>query len=309
MLKTLVRRVGLVLASLVVVLVLAAAGGLAATNHRLNRTFDVPAERIAVAHDAATVERGRHLATAIGKCVACHGDNFAGKVLVDDPAFGRFVSANLTSGRGGVGGQLSAADWERAIRHGVAPSGRPLVFMPSQDFRVMGDEDVGALIAYLQQLPPVDNALPATQPGPLARALLIAGRLPPLPAEVIAADARRGQRDAGHAPAPAPGPSVAYGRYLTSVGGCTGCHGSTLSGGPIPGEAPDARPAANLTPEGIGHWSEADFRRALREGRRPDGTRIAGAMPWNLTRLMTDEEISAVYAYLRTVPRKGFGSR
>lgn len=60
--------------------------------------------------------------------------------------------------------------------------------------------------------------------------------------------------------------------------------------------------ARDLTPTGLGRWTLADFTRALREGRRPDGTGLAEAMPWKYTARMTDDEIAAVWLYLRTLP-------
>jgi hypothetical protein len=75
--------------------------------------------------------------------------------------------------------------------------------------------------------------------------------------------------------APPPGVTVEYGAYLAV--GCTGCHGEGFSGGPIPGISPDWPEAANITqdPEtGIGGWTREDFYRAMREGRRPDGTEL-----------------------------------
>jgi cytochrome c553 len=84
------------------------------------------------------------------------------------------------------------------------------------------------------------------------------------------------------------------------VGGCTTCHGPDLKGGLHEGP-PDVPNSADLTPAGpLGSWSEADFRKALREGSRPDGSTINPFMPWRLTRLMTDDEIRAVWTYLRT---------
>jgi cytochrome c553 len=104
---------------------------------------------------------------------------------------------------------------------------------------------------------------------------------------------------------------VAYGKYLAVT--CTGCHGEGLSGGAIPGTPPDWPPAANLTPDeatGLGGWTEADFFRALREGKRPDGTDLQGDfMPWKLTAKMTDDEIRALWMYLQTLPAKAEGGR
>ena len=67
------------------------------------------------------------------------------------------------------------------------------------------------------------------------------------------------------------------------------------------------KPASNITPAGIGSWTEADFLRALREGVRPGGTPIDPAMPVRYTKEMTDVELRAVWAYLQTVPAKAYG--
>ena len=68
---------------------------------------------------------------------------------------------------------------------------------------------------------------------------------------------------------------------------------------------------ANLTPHesGLKDWTEADFMRALREGKRPDGTTINEAMPWKSYGQMGDTELKAIYAYLRTVPPEPEGTR
>jgi hypothetical protein len=72
---------------------------------------------------------------------------------------------------------------------------------------------------------------------------------------------------------------------------------------------PGGKPAANLTPAGIGHYGEADLARALRTGMRPGGEMLDSVqMPWTTFRDMTDEEIQALWAYLRSVPPKPFGS-
>ena len=295
------RRAGLALASLLVLLVLAAGAGYGASARRLNRTYRAPAEALSIPTDSASLARGKHLATAIGKCVACHGDDLSGKIFIDDPALGRVTAANLTSGRGGIGGRVSALDLERAIRHGIRHDGRSVMIMPAEDWREMSDADVGALIAYIRQLEPVDKVLPSSTLGPVGRALLVGNVLPLLKAELAA--------EATHPAAPEPGPTAEYGRYLANVGGCTGCHGVGLSGGRLPGTPPEFKPASNFTPAGIGRWTEADFVRALRTGTRPGGSPIDREMPWELTRLMTDEEMRALYLYLQTLPSRPYGNR
>ena len=216
-------------------------------------------------------------------------------------AVGYFAGPNLTRGRGGLGATLTDADWERAVRHGVRRDGTPLMVMPSHEFTGMADDDLAAIVAYARSLPPVNGAQPSTHPGPVIRALHLAGQFTLLPAEQI--DHTR--------PHPAhmePEVTPRYGAYLAA--GCIGCHGPGLSGGKIPAAPPDWKPAANLTPSGdLGRWTVDDFTRALRTGRRPDGSPIDSVMPWKATAQMTDDEIKAVYAFLKTVPAKQYGNR
>lgn len=299
--RTVLRRLGIGLGILLLLLVAAAGSVWVAGGRKLARSFDVPVDPVAEAPaaDSALLARGEHLATAIGKCALCHGSDFGGTVFVDDPAIGRAVASNLTGGRGGIGAAYTMADWERAVRHGVAPNGRGLLVMPSDDFAPMSDADLVALVAYLRSVPPVDRELPPTRIRLVGRALYVTDRLPLVPASRI--DHARVE------PAPAEGVTRDYGRYLANLGGCTGCHGPTLAGGPF-GE-PGAPPASNLTPTGIGHYTEADFVRALRQGVRPGGAPIAPQMPVEYTRRMTDDEIRALWLYVRSVPGREFGAR
>ncbi len=246
--------------------------------------------------------RGAHLAGPIAKCADCHGDDLGGKIIADDPAIGLLSAPNITGGRGGVTADFAMADWDLVIRHGVRPDSTALVLMPSDDYAPMTDADLVALVSYIRQLPPVDREMPPrSELHMVGRGLLVAGKLPLLSAERI---------DHSAPPATArPGATAEYGAYLADIGGCRGCHGPQLSGGPIPGMPPDTPPAANITPTGIGQFSEADFFRAMRDGLRPDGTKISDVMPVRFTRQMTDDETIALYLYLRNVAPRPFGGR
>jgi mono/diheme cytochrome c family protein len=296
-----VRWVGIVLGA-VVILVLVALGALwGASTWKLSRQFSVPTEQVTASTDPAIVARGEHLVVAITKCLGCHGVDLGGDILADDPVFGRLAPPNLTRGKGGVGADRSDADFARAIRHAVAPNGRGLLLMPADDYNPLGPDDMTAIISYVRSVPPVDREIPSTELGLIGRALLLAGRFP-VPADLV-------DRSKPPAAPPPAGPTREYGAYLTVVGGCTGCHGQGLSGGPLPGAPPTAPPPSNITPTGIGTWTEEDFFRALRTGARPDGSRIDPFMPWAFTSKMTDDEIRAVWQYLRTVPPRPSGTR
>ena len=221
--------------------------------------------------------------------------------MADNMLFGRVASVNLTRGNGGRGNFLTDAQIITAIRHGVGGDGRPLFIMPSAMYQQLSDDDVAAIVAYVRSVPPVDRAEPVSRLGPLGRVLLATGKLNGIQ-EAFEIDHTAARRAA-----PTAGPTAAYGKYLVTVAGCKLCHGPTLSGGEIQGP-PSPVPAANITPAGLKAYDEASFFRVLREGKRPSGTAINPAMPWNLTREMNDAEIRAVWNYLQTVPPKPFGN-
>jgi mono/diheme cytochrome c family protein len=282
------RWTGRAAAGLVLLVVLAVAALYAITSRHIGRTYDFPDSPVRAATDSASLARGRHLVEAIGKCQECHGADLGGKLWVDEPAFGRLAGANLTSGRGGIG-DLTDADLERALRRGVGRNRRPLIFMPAEAFTAMSDEDLAAMIGYLRTLPPVDREMPQPKVGPVARALYLRGNLPLLPVTMIDHGAGR--------PGPLPaGVTVAYGKYLATIGGCRSCHGLALAGDANP-DAPD------ITVGRVGGWTEEDFFGALRRGIRPDGSVIdPEKMPWVRSGQMTDDEIRALWMYMRSLP-------
>lgn len=263
---------------------------------RFRTSYDVPASDISLAADSSLVARGAHI-VAVRGCAKCHGTDLAGKTVLDKLAVGRIAGTNLTTGRGGVAGQYrSGADWDRAIRHGVAPGGRALLLMPAHEYAPMSDDDVRAVVAYVRSLPGVDRETPAQRVGPIGRVLFLTGQVPLVPALIVDHD-----RVGGAAPPEAP--TVAYGAYLAAA--CTGCHGATFTGGPVPGAPPDAPDAANLTPDpetGLGRWTEADFTRVLTTGVRPDGRRLDASMPVAMTKALTPTERAALWAFFQSLP-------
>lgn len=290
--KRAIKWMGIALAGLAGLLILAVVVVYAISARRMAKVYTFNDPPLIVPTDAAAIAKGQHFVQAIGKCAFCHGDNFAGKVVFDDNIMGRLYSANLTRGKGGIGGSFTDSDYVRAIRHGVGTNGRPLLFMPSDAFYYMNDGDLANTIAYMKTIPAVDGVVPAKRVGPLARVLYLRTAFPLVPAE----------RTPQHGPRPrvvAPGPTREYGEYLAATGGCKSCHLQDLSGG-----VPVAKNllSANLTPTGIGKWTEADFRKALRDGIRPDGRVLSAVMPWPNTRFMTDDEIHSLWLYVHSVP-------
>lgn len=282
----------------VVMLVVVAVGAVyGVTTYQINKNYEMHVGMVPIPTDQAAISRGKHLTESVGKCQACHGDNYAGKAVLDAPVFVNLTSSNLTSGKGGIGGEYSDEDWIRSIRYGVGRNGKSLIFMPSEAYTHLNDADLGAVIAYLKTLPPADLPVtPARSVGPIGRMVSLTSDFALLPASMI---------DRGSRAAPVPeGVTKEYGKYLSQAGGCTGCHGPSLSGGnPV-----DGVKAANLTPGGnIAKWAESDFMTALRTGKRPDGTMISAAMPWPYMKGLTDGELRAMLLYIRSVPAKKIG--
>lgn len=289
------RRIVLLLGGLVVALLLIVALLHSVGQARLAKAPNVPAHSVTIPTDAAAIARGEHLAL-ISSCVGCHTPDLGGEVFIDGAPIGYLPAPNLTSGNGGIAADYSVEEWERAIRHGVGSDGRILGSMPAHRFNRYSDEDLGALIAYLQQTAPVDRELGS-------RAIAFPGTI--LWGILGASDLAVNQIDheAAHLPAPAAEVSVEYGHYLLTIASCQSCHGPALDGVVNPGE-----PAGpNITPAGeIGSWSEADFLMALQHGTRPDGRQLGPEMPWINYGTMSETEAKAIWTYLQTVlPSQG----
>jgi len=260
---------------------------------RLGKRHDVKAEVVAVPSDPAMVERGRHLVVTRG-CADCHGKDFGGAKVVDDPMIGQLHGPNLTRGKGGVPSGFSDADYVRAIRHGVDRTGRAFVLMPSQEYSFLSDQDLGAMIAYLKTLPAVDRERGPVTLGPLGKVLVAVGEIKLAGAEI--------DHTAKRPETVVEGVTAKYGGYLAA--GCTGCHGSNLSGGKVPGAPPEWPAAANLTPfagTGVAQWTEQEFLVAMRTFKRPDGSQISPVMPAGVGQ-MTQQELSAIWLYLKSLP-------
>jgi mono/diheme cytochrome c family protein len=169
--------------------------------------------------------------------------------------------------------------------------------MPWQSFRGMSDEDVAAVIAYLRTLAPVAKRREPTRIDAPVRWFLEA-QPKPLRAPVAAAPATD---------------AVARGRHLAQVGQCESCHtpvdarhqplpGMAFAGGQQFVIAGVPYRSANITPHpsGISHYDEALFIRAMRTG-NVGGRRLAPVMPWLAMSKLTDDDLKALWAYLKTV--------
>ena len=281
------------LGGLIVIIVIGATGLYLSTNARFNKTYAINVEPVPIPNDQVSLARGEHWVSI--HCADCHSPDLGGGPFFEDPALGIVDAPNLTSGQGGIASDYSDKDWVRALRHGVKKDGRSVFIMPSGYFYYFNDQDLGAIIAYLKTVQPVDRQTRPASFEPLAKVLYGLGAFGDLLyAETIPHDARP--------PAPPKGVTVEYGEYLVDANGCRSCHGHELSGGKS-GD-PDSPLGPNLTPGGApGSWSEAEFLNTMRTGATPDGEQLnPGFMPWPFLGRMTDDELSAIWLYLQAQP-------
>jgi len=239
------------------------------------------------------VRRGQHLVESRTGCNDCHGKDLGGNAIIDIAFVGHWVAPNLTTGEGSVTKGFAASDWDRAVRHGVRHNGRTSS-MPVVEFVNLTDHELSDIVAYIRSVPPVNRNMGAVKFGPVF-AYLIATDPKALGAFTI-------DHAKPHAvEPPAEVVSAELGRHIAQV--CRGCHGENLSGGKLAGD-PDMPIVANLTPHetGLKGWTESDFIRALREGKRKDGSDISRMMPWQAYGRMTETELKSIWAYLQTVP-------
>ncbi|MDF9794925.1 cytochrome c553 [Catalinimonas alkaloidigena] len=243
-----------------------------------------------ISYDSASLALGAHLSVIKG-CRDCHNDDLGGRVMIDDPALGRVVPTNLT--KGGVGAQYSLEDWVRALRHGIGPDQKPLLFMPAHETANMTDKDLAALIAYCTQSATVTRELPSIEIRPVGKLLNYFGKMHMFPVEMI---------DHDFIPPADMDKSVSpeFGEYLAVT--CTGCHYSNFKGGSP--QVPGSPPVPDITSTGnLANWTEGEFMQTLRTGTTPQGKMMQNEfMPWKMTSEFTDEELKSLYLYLKDHP-------
>lgn len=267
--KRIMKWIGIVLGGLIGLAVLAGLALYPIGMKKLTQTYPgIPVETVNIPTDPEAVAHGRHIAI-VWACTKCHGEDLSGMLLANDPILGTIPASNLTSGKGGIANSYSDADWIRAIRHGVKPDSRVEIFMYDY-YSTMSDRDLGALIAYLKQVPPVDSGYPAMSYGPVIPIAPAVGLFKPA-AELIDHDASR--------PAdPVPGATMEYGKYLFAL--CAECHGNNLAGK-------------------LKDWNQKDFVRAVQTGVLPNGKHLSPAMPLETYGEMNDAELTALWLYLQ----------
>ena len=248
----------------------------------MNRQYPIPAVSISIPTNAEAIVEGRRLAIARGCLGGCHGKQGEGRVMFDKPMIARIVAPNLTA----AVRKYTDAELVVAIRNGVRPDGRSMIAMPSEAFVALTDQDVGRIIAFLKSLPAIAGAERGVSPGPLGRLGIVTGKFKPI-AQLIA--------ESGPPPE-AKSEEARFGRYLAQTT-CAGCHAPDLRGDSNPSfTSPDLRVVAAYSPEA--------FTQLLRTGVRVGGSNAGVMSEWSRAHLsrLTDNEIAALYFYLRAMP-------
>lgn len=315
------KKILLVVGGLTGLLIVLAGAGLAYLF--LRKPAQAPPSSIKVAMTPERIARGRYLYESVADCASCHSQrdftrvggpevpsgrgrgNIMSDIVTGLP--GTIVAPNITPDVETGIGAWTDGEKIRAIREGVSRDGHALFpMMPYQGFRRIGDEDVQALVAFLNSLPPVRNPLPKTK---LIFPVSMLIKSAPQPVDSVPPVDRSNK--------------VKYGEYLVAVGGCVECHTPLERGQPVPGRflaggrrfetSFGAVVTPNISPDmdtGTGKWSEEFFLQKFydyKEYAENGSPVMAGPesftlMPWLGFARKTPDELSAIYAYLRSVP-------
>ena len=307
------KKILLSILGLAAVAVVAAIAYVASRQHL---TFDdTPYPEIAASADSAVIARGRYVVRNVVNCAQCHGDTTQHATLAaggDVPLSGgyhwdippgTFYARNITPDPESGIGRFTDKQVARALRFGVGHDGRAL--LPFMELQGLSDEDLVAVVSYLRSQAPVHNVVPAhvyTPLGKIVKATILADPVGPK----------------GTPPAVSPhGATVENGRYLVeSVALCWACHTQRdektgeLTGPRFGGATDFYEPSTprqmwnppNITsdPETgkLGKLSEDEFVARFRAGRVLPGS----PMPWQGFAKMDEEDLRAMYRYLKTVP-------
>jgi len=297
-----------------VLLVITVVGG-AYVGTRQHLTFDAPYPDVVASKDSAIVERGHYIVRTVAPCASCHGDpaqraaNAQGAEvpLVGGFEFaippGKFYTRNLTPDSATGLGAVSDKAIARALRYGVGHDGRAL--LPFMEMQGLADDDLLAVVSYLRTQPAVNHAVPNHEFNALGKVIR---------ATVLSKPVGPASTPLAHSPR---GASVETGRYLVeSVALCWACHTErnqmtgALTGprfGGTTGFTETDDPKHSWSPPNItsdpetgrlGKMTEDQFVARFRQGRVLPGS----PMPWQAFSKMNEEDLRAIYQYLKSVP-------
>ncbi len=254
------------------------------------------------------LERGSYLVNTIMTCGNCHspkgppaavaGKDFSGGLRFNAPPFD-VTAPNITSDKETGIGTWSAADIKRLLLANVRPNGTPIVVMPTGFYGILLPSDLDAIVAYVQGIKPVRNKVPDPVYKLPVKHEIFPGAEKPIKASDL-------------------NDKVARGFYLATIGHCMECHTPMVDGVedfahamgaggqqfPGPWGVSVSRNITSSKTKGIGAWTDAEIKRAITQGIDKDGNKLSGPMGYSYYTHMTDADLDAVIAWLRTVPAK-----
>lgn len=256
----------------------------------IGQTYPFRENPIALGTDSAALARGEHLVRLT--CVGCHSDSLQGKLFFTQPGVARLIAPNVIEKIK----QYSDAELAGFLRFGVRKDGISPFVMPPRGYYHLSDDDLGAVLAYLREMPEADTPpLPTTWYGPLGRLGVVTGKFKQSIA-LIDTTVQRVGADPEHR-------TTREGEYFARAI-CAECHGPALTG-----DAGMASPSPSLA--GALGYTLPEFTALLRDA-KPRGsnklTLMAGIVKSTL-HTFTDAEIAAIYGYLKSLPATGVALR
>ena len=263
-------------------------------------------------HAQAPLERGKYLVEGILTCGNCHtprgpkgvldtANRHAGGPQMWETHEYKVRPSNITPDKdSGIGG-WSAAQVKAGIRDGKRPNGQQMSpQMPYGFYKIFTPADLDAVVAYVQSIPPVSRKVEA----PVYKVKQMVVDIPPGAEKPMAESALKDPAKRGF--------------YLVTIGHCMECHTPIVKGhrdfknalgaGGEKFEGPwGVSVSRNITPHkeiGIGAWSDDEIKRAITQGIRKDGSKMRPPMGFQWYATMTPEDLSAIVAYLRTIPAR-----
>lgn len=251
----------------------------------LNKTFSVPLTTVQIPQDPESIVEGDRL-VHIEHCGDCHGAQLTGAIFKDvDPKIATLVAPNLTEIIPGYSNEEIA----RVLRYGIKKNGQSVYEMPVFMYHQLKEEAVANIIAYLRTLPP----LPTPSGVPAKSSFTFSGRLKLIEGKMWP-EASRIKPNAPRLFIPHDTTQVSYGKYLVMTT-CTACHGENLKG--FSGFSPDLIIIAT--------YKREDFFKLIRTGVALGDRKDIGMMSQiskEYLSYLNDNEISSIYAYLKTKP-------
>jgi mono/diheme cytochrome c family protein len=265
---------------------------------------------VSQANAQGDVKRGDYLMNTIMTCANCHspkgppaavaGKDYSGGLSWDEPPF-KVTAPNITQDKETGIGSWTDAQIKTMILTGKNPHGiQEAEVMPTSFYPILTEGDLNGIVAYLRTIKPVKNKVA----DPIYKIALPHHVFPGAEKSYAPADLND---------------KLKRGFYLATIGHCMECHTPFSAGGgpdfanslgkggrdfPGPWGVVKSRNITSSKAAGIGGWSDAEIKEAIVHGKRKDGSQLKGPMGIQYYVNMTDADLDAVIAYVRTVPAK-----